>query len=331
MPILVDLYAPFAAPIESVTSSDWLSDLQPVVTPELPEIDGCRILGRTKAYLVDQGVVSTLQHVMRDRKNKPIDLTGYFAPAVSDSDSESDSDSDGTATVVLRVKEILGSTLDSARNIVWEVQGAFYDTANGVVRAQLTPTMVEEPGVYELSWGIRDGSGIVVLVDRGLLSVEKSQFAKNKHTVQRGAGPITIRELREEIMDTCAAENLLLEGVEFGDEQIIRAIVEPIRLWNETPPPIKTFTTRDFPFRGNWKSAAIGYLMQSAAQNYRRNHLPASAGGVTIDDKNKEREYIAEAQRRLAEYKQWLIEKKFSINAGSFGQSHRSQYGRYHT
>jgi hypothetical protein len=34
-----------------------------------------------------------------------------------------------------------------------------------------------------------------------------------------------------------------------------------------------------------------------AANHYRRNRLAHSAGGVTIDDKNKEREYMAEGQR----------------------------------
>jgi hypothetical protein len=51
-----------------------------------------------------------------------------------------------------------------------------------------------------------------------------------------------------------------------------------------------------------------------AANHYRRNRLPHQAGGVAIDDKNKEREYMGEGQRLLQEYAAWVQNKKVEIN-----------------
>jgi hypothetical protein len=58
-------------------------------------------------------------------------------------------------------------------------------------------------------------------------------------------------------MDT-ATDNTLLLDVEFNDDQILMAMTEPVRLWNETPPPIRTYSTTTFPFRGAWMIGVTG-------------------------------------------------------------------------
>ncbi len=104
------------------------------------------------------------------------------------------------------------------------------------------------------------------------------------------------------------------------------ALTKPIRQWNETPPPIERYTTRNFPYRGAWTSAALGELHLMAANRYRRNRLQHQAGGVTIDDMKKEREYMAEGQRLTQEYAAWLSNKKVEINAKKFWGQVSSTY-----
>jgi hypothetical protein len=304
VPIIVDLYV---APLETASTPS-----EGVVRAGIPDMDDCPILTRLKAFLVDQGVQATLEHTLRDRTGNPVDLTTWFGTS-SDSLSSS-SQSSSSRGVRLRVKEWLGESLSSLRNPVWEVTGEVVSAQGGTVRATLDAETVARAGIYELNWAVVDGDGEPVLVDRGILSVEKSMFAPDLTVVKKNLGPPTLQEVRMRMMDSSASENLLLDDVEFRDEQILLALSEPVREWNESLPPIKTFTTRDFPFRGAWITGALGQLHLMAANHYRRNRLQHQAGGVSVDDKNKEREYLAEGQRLWDKYTTWMTNKKVSIN-----------------
>lgn len=126
------------------------------------------------------------------------------------------------------------------------------------------------------------------------------------------------------LMDSSRNENLLLDDVEFKDEQILMALWEPIRLWNESPPPIKRFTTRDFPFRGAWIQGVLAQLHLMMANHFRRNTFRGAAGGTS--DKDKEREYMGEGTRLWEEYRAWLFNKKVEINLKSFAGISLSAY-----
>lgn len=294
-----------------------------VVTAGIPEKDDCPILTRLQAYVADQGVCATLEHVFRDRAGNPVDLSDYF-PGGSESGSASASAADQGA-VELRAKEWLGTGWDDCRNPVWSVEGQAHDPAAGVVRAGLPASLVARPGIYELSWGVRDAAGGLVLVNQGILSVEKSLFG-GAHDFRNAQGPPTLREMRMWMMDSSASENTLLDDVEFSDDQILLALTAPVRQWNESPPPIKTFTTRDFPFRGAWATGTLARLHEMAAAHYRRNYLRTEGGGVRVEDKAKEREYLAEAERLRQRYESWLINKKVSINMKLFSGYSESVY-----
>lgn len=297
-----------------------------VITAGIPEIDGCPVLTRVKAFIVDQGTAATLEHTFRDRSGRPVDLSDYLAASDSESLSESTSSTPGGA--VLRVKEwdsVGGHS--KHRNPLWTLTAEPYDQSGGVLRAALDPDIVERAGLYQLSWAVLNSSGRPIAVNDGLLSVERSLYPNDPSILYSDLGPPTVNEIRMAMRDSGRGENLLLDDFEFGDDQILQAIVTPVQYWNEALPPIRTYTTRNFPFRYNWKRAIVAYLMEAAAHGYRRNRLATAAGGVSVDDQNKEREYLMEADRRLTEFRDWVLNKKTSINAGMVGGSFGSSYG----
>lgn len=304
-----------------------MAELTPnVVRAGIPEIDDCPILTRLKAFLVDQGVQAQIEHTFRDRTGNPIDLSNWLASASSGS-SASSSETPPAGTVKLRIKEWLGIGCSPSTNPVMDAWGEAVDPSAGVVQVQLSAAMVEHAGIYEMNWAILDEAGRPVCIDRGLLSIERSMFSLNEQTMKRALGPPTIQEVRMRLMDSMGSENLLLQDVEFKDEQILLAMNEPVRLWNETPPPLKRhYTTRDFPFRGAWLNGVLAQLHLMAANHYRRNRLMHQAGGTAVDDKNKEQEYMREGTRLWDEYKTWLMAKKVELNMQTFSGSVLSSY-----
>ncbi len=290
-----------------------------VVTAGMPSKDGCPVLTRLNAFVVSQGTKVQLEYVWRDRNGSPKDLSDYLPPPTSDSDSDSDSDNvvDGFGKISVRIREFLGTGPSSSSDPLWEIQGEAVDAVAGVIRVTIDKTLTCRPGIYEVNWGVKDADGDLVLSARSLMSIERSLFA-DRNTERRGDGPPTLQEIRMLMMDSAPSENLLLADVEFGDEQICLAMTRPVQKWNESPPPIKTFTTRTFPFRGAWVDGIMAELYKMAAAHYRRNQLASSAAGVQTDIKNKEREYMAAAKELEEKYDAWLINKKVECNMKLF-------------
>lgn len=295
-----------------------------LVSAGIPAMDDCPILTRFKAFVVDQGVCATLQHTMRDRTGNPLDLSEWLSPGISESNSMSSS-TNAPGSIVLRVKEWLGNTASPAKNPVWEVVGATVNAETGVVRATLEEAMVEHSAIYELNWAVLNSDSRPVVVDRSIMSVERSMFPVEIRKVYKGLGPPTLQEVRMRMMDSSRNENLLLDDIEFKDEQIMLAMWEPIRLWNESPPPVRPLhTTRTFPFRGAWVTGVMGQLHLMMAAHFRRNVMRSASGGMT--DKDKEREYMAEGMRLWNEYSMWMQTKKVELNLKTFAGANPSPY-----
>lgn len=298
-----------------------------IVEAGIHNIDDCPILTRIKAFIVDQGVVCSLKHRFRDRKGNPIDLSQYLAEPISESSSESESAVGDTGTVILRIRDWMGVGI-GANAKIYEITGESVDPVDGIVKADLEAICVREAGIYELTWAVKNADGDFVVANTGIMSVERNLLTRETLHSKNDPGPPTINEIRMWMMDSSGSENTLLDDVEFSDEQICLALTKPIQRWNETPPPIEIYTTRNFPYRGAWASAVLGELFIMVASHYRRNRLGGAAGGLQIDDKNKEREYMSEGQRRLDEYNQWLLNKKVEINMRKFAGQNNSQYSR---
>ena len=300
------------------------------ITAGLPTKDGCPILTRLKAFIVDQSTVVKLEHVVRDRNGNPFDLSQYLPVPNSDSGSDSDSDNvqDGSGKVIVRFREFTGTGIPTCNDPLWQELGAAVDAAAGTVSVVPPRTLMARSGIYEVNWGVENSDGDLVLADRSLLSVERSLFGYTSNKKYMNDGPPTIQEIRMLIMDSAPSENLLLDDVEFADEQILLAITRPLQIWNETPPPIEIYSTRTFPWRGAWVDGILAELYQIAAAHYRRNRLQTSAAGVDSDTKNKEREYLAASQFMTDKFMTWLRDKKVSINMKKFNGSSISEYSR---
>lgn len=283
--------------------------LDDIVTAGIPEKDGCPIMTRIKAFIVDEGHCPTLEHVLRNRQGAALNLG---IAEVSESGSESASESSAEQTIKLRVKEMIGTASGASK--VHEIDGTLVDAENGVIRAPLNEEIVSRAGIYQLSWAYLE-DGVIKQINDGLLSVERSLFGNLSESPKHITGPPTINEIRMNIMDSSGAENLLLDDVEFGDEQIALAVIKPIDHFNEVNPPLRTrYTTHTFVWKKHWLDAIAGYLMQFAAHNYRRNRLGVNAGGVSIDDQNKEREYLTASTMLLEEWKEFVKLKKYELN-----------------
>lgn len=300
-------------------------DLSGVVRAGVPTVDDCPVLTRMRAFIVDQGVESTLEHVILNRAGNPVNLTPLFGGADS-----SISDSEQTGKIVLRVKEALGRGANPSRNPIWEVDGVCYEPQTGTVRADIDDKIVAKAGVYQLSWGVQNLAGKYVLVNNSILSVERSLFADIEE-LEKDHGPLTIQALRVYLRDSHPNENMRLDNVEFGDEEILNAILRPVEYYNEQPPPIGKFTTRDFPSRYEWSQATISVLYEMAANWYRRNKQMIQAGGMADDDLNRDQAYDAKAAKLWESFKDWVIRDKVMRNArlvaGSIGSVYGGRFG----
>ncbi len=297
-----------------------------LIKSELPQIDGCTLFTSVKAILANQGVPATVEHVLRDRQGKPLDLRPLFPDAESE-DVSADSVDAGTGAVKVRIKEAVADELDPVNNPLWEITAAVQNARTGVVRFRLPKATVELAGIYTVSLAVLD-AGTPVAVDQAIMSVEKSLWAAKLDVNLQQAGPPSLIEIRNLIVDRDPADNSLLDRVEFTTDQVMSALIQPIQYFNDQPPPVQKFNTRDFPYQAAWQDGAIGNLMLMAAHNYRRNQLAYSAGGTSVDDKNKEGPYLAFGNQLLQGFKDWTLNKKVEINVRGFMGSVRSPFGR---
>lgn len=318
------------------------------VTADLPEIDGCRVLTRMKAFVVPQGIAPTLEHVFRDASGNALDIdrlcggplypypgpipipvspgseTSVSASESSGSESSQSASQAADCSVVLRLKEAIAPA--GSGNRVWQFPGTIVAPRDGLVRFPVAAKAVERAGIYEMSMALLDADDNPRHVENPFLWVEHSLFGPRTRRCM--TGPPNLQEVRQAIIDSHSAENLLLDALEFADDQILHAMLRPVRLWNELPPPIDLcFDSRTFPFKEAWLKGTAAQLFLAAAHNYRRNHLPYQAGGVAIADKDKEEVYAKAGTALFEEYRTFVLAKKYQFNSQSFRGWMGSTYG----
>jgi len=275
---------------------------------------------------------AVINYVMRDRDGNAVDLSGCLCTNTDGSLGMDDiEDCPCEYKMVFRMVEYLSG----GRGKEFEV--TIEDAETGKVSVTLAPDDTQHPGVYFGEFAlVICGSELTddathdttVLFSNKLSLVVGRNMWNNRMNCDSPAGPPSIAEIRLHLRDTHPGESYLLEGVAFSDEEILQAMWLPVQFWNETPPDIARFTTATFPYRYNWLMAITGYLFLTVAEHQRRNNLTYSAGGLQINDQNREANYEGAAQRRLNEWRSFVRMKKSELNLAMGFGSVGSDYGR---
>ena len=137
-----------------------------------------------------------------------------------------------------------------------------------------------------------------------------------KISPQGNDAPMTDMEVRIFLRDNDPDANLLLDDFEFSPEEIRTAMNITVDRWNDTPPDIYRMDYDEFPYRSILLMGVASNLLAMAAHRYRRNSLAINAGGTSVNDQDKAREYDAASERLRAEYLQAIRTKKRELNCG---------------
>lgn len=245
---------------------------------------------------------------LTDEHGQPIDLK--HEPVTPDADVPSFEPekplSPMTATVWLRAVDQYSDATP-----VFEVDGKIMDCADctGLVEFTLTAEFTNVCGIFKCEVGRFVNNDILVDTWPVLVAIEPSVFQQLS-----GNGPLTIPEIRLGIGDLNMGEVNLLDDLEFSDAEILYCIRQVVDIWNEMPPHVGSYTAMSFPYRYHWIRGTMALLYKIAAKKYARNQLNYQAGGVVIDDQNKQREYTAIAEELDKEFREWLMREKIRIN-----------------
>ena len=211
-------------------------------------------------------------------------------------------------------------------NYVISCDASSPDPPSGLMVAEIDPGKLGGPGIYVAEMGVFDAAGeCVAASNQFYLVVEDSLFA--------GAikqGPPSIAEMRLELRDSSMLESELLDdSVSWDNSEIAVALRNVVDYWNESLPPIATYTTQNFPYRYWWKQGAKAQLFRMAAEWHRRNQIAYSAGGISYDEHGqKAQQYDQAADALWKEYRQWAQQTKMAANLNAGWGELPSDYSR---
>ena len=136
---------------------------------------------------------------------------------------------------------------------------------------------------------------------------------------------ITLDEVRKWIRDFPGA-NRLMADVEFTNEEIESAIDFAVDDINSVPPLCIIFSKATFPYRNVLLMGTVIHLYFGMAFHQERNHLPASTGGIQVDDKAHSQAYTNLASNLSAKFEERVKQIKVAINFDKGWGGVRSEY-----
>jgi hypothetical protein len=276
--------------------------------------NGQPVLTRTRAITIKQGEYAEVTWQMHDQNGLPLDLTGLNDGVTEGSEIK----------VFLRLKEQLAL---GNRNPVAEFECGISEPAEGRVGLTLFPNATGLAGIYYAEFALvfvpapdyPDFPGPTPIFSNTCsLIITRSTF----ESYGRPGGPPSIAEVRLHLRDSGPSESYLLENLMFDDAEIALATTRPVMYWNEIPPPLSPmYNTQTFPYRYHWLEGICANLFMMVAEQYRRNQLDYQAGGMSVNDQNKEANYERAGQARWQAYREWVRATKASINLeGCYGE-----------
>jgi hypothetical protein len=290
--------------------------------PTLPypttELFGAPLPGRMKAVQTIQGQVGNVSWQFLDPDTKlPVDLTVYgFVQPPGTSPS----------AITIRVVDSFMTLNGTGLTPVFQTAGTVTDPLLGFFSFTLPDGLTANPGIYLAEAAAFNDAGQMVLGNQFYVIVNAGLNGLQLPPTR----PPSIAEIRLHMRDSDPGENLLLDTLSWDLAEIALCIERPVLYWNEAQPPIDAkYTTLNFPYRYWWLQGVVSQLYLMAAHFYRKNYLPASAGGVQVDDMNKSREYEEMGRSLWQDYRNWSQTKKIQLNAEGAVQISPSPYSGY--
>lgn len=322
-------------PTPDVSSNEGID--APKLRPGITEVNGRQVLAKMQSVVAASGQKAIIDWTFRDRNGDPLDLTTLGLPpgnpigtfgGAGDTDSSSSAlvdfptpEEDAPAYILLRLQE---SIVLSGQQERWEAEATVVDAPTGRISVEVPANALKLPGILVGEFAILNSSDEVLITNRFWFIVERSLFGEDPGQI---LGPPSLAEIRLHLRDNGPEDNLLLDTVDFDMSEIAASIMRPLHYFNEALPPLsKNYDTTNFPYRWHWLEAICANLFSLAAEHYRRNFLPYSAGGVNLDDKNKYNQYMQASQLREQNWKEWVLRKKAQLNAEGAFSSFESSY-----
>ena len=320
-------------PVTPSPPTDNSCSEQNQITAPQTEVDGCPVLPKFQCHEVQMSQDARLLWNMKDPNGEEVNLETCLVSCSAGSENNDESfDAIGTPScgIELRLRELTG--FDPSTDKVHCVDVDVINAGTGYVRAKSLPDAItRKSGVYLEEWAVFSEDKRMIFSNQCVTFVRRGLFGLSSDVNTQNLGPPSIEEIRLSLRDNAPADNLLLDSLEFDAAEISQAVLRPLQFWRETPPPLRlNFTTTTFPYREMWLKGIQGYLMEIAANNYRRNHLPYNAGGVSVDDKNKAAAYDAYANALIQDFRAMVQAKKVEINIASFSGSIGSDYSGFY-
>lgn len=286
-----------------------------LLKPRYARAEGKPLLTKRTAVSCPQGSNPVLEFVIRDEEGRPINLAGC---GFVDSSSSSAGTDDGS--VKLRMNEALARGTEG----LVETDAVVMDAESGTVRARIPKTATALAGAMIAEWGVFSKTGDLMFSNEMYILVESSLFAAASQT----GGLPKIAEVRTYMRDHKDG-NFLLKDYEWDLAEIIEAATAAVTTWNSTAPRInRRYNTANFYDPNMLIDGIMAELYMMAARLYARDHLPYSAGGISLDDKNKSQEYMAIGQQLQQSYVTLVKMDKARMNAAQWNGTNSSPYGR---
>jgi hypothetical protein len=283
-----------------------------VLTPVQTQVEGLDVLGKLQGVHCAQGQRVAVQLILHTDAGDPILLDGAV-PEPSSSIIVTTSSEAGQEVTPFHVKARVMEALSfGVYGAVQEVPGEIIDPKAATVRFPIPDGMTDLPAILLAQVALCDANENVVHVNEVLIAVNPGLFGKY-NTANGFPG---LDKIRLRLRDSAAEDNFLLTHVEFDDAEICDAVVQTIEYFNEAEPIMigYRFNTSTFPYPLRIMDGIAGKLLELAANHYRREEVEYSAAGVTFNDKAKEKQYLAESQRRWQAWAAWTRHLKAKVN-----------------
>ena len=260
-----------------------------VVSTNADTFYGCVPADKSNTVIIDGGSPSTVVYTIRDASGNPVDLSKFF----NENDPGGEDDPNG---VFVRF-----TIADESAVFKHNVQAYVLDAVNGKIQYDIPEQIYDIPCIYHFYTAVANkdkflssGKTLYSAPNKGRLLVEWTPFVihGSKCAMKHRVVP-SIEDVRRKL-DDWSSKNNLLNQVEYSADDVVNALIWPVREFNETPPRLRryNYSLADFPYFEQWVLGAASELLRLSVIHYTRNKLLSSHGGITGDEKNRDTQYL---------------------------------------